>query len=188
MQTTRRWRESPKYKDSSFEEYLNGKFHLPIGTFKSEKKAFLAYPGEVERWDIGVVRETINKVNHLKRPAVFKELEKKQLSKKTPITLSEIKKTIKSNTSPRHVPAKTIKRHSKPVPVKNGTDWKARYESKAAECETVKEDLRQLTKRYAKIEKQLVKAQKAVVEKNKLVDRYIQPFVNNFTGRVKAVA
>ena len=176
LKTTNRFRENPRYKDSSFADYLSSKFHTTIGTFDSEKRSFLSFPKEVKRWDIGVVRETLNKVSPLKIPSVFAELDQKQAKSNKPLTLPQIKGTIK--------------KYSRPYTVKQ---INAAEESKSTK-ETIKRlmlqherdqaTIAEQAKTILSLQGQLERAKKAVAEKNNLVDRYVKPFVKNFENRV----
>lgn len=116
MERTRRWKEYPGYKNTSWEPFLDDLFKMRPTTYRNLLFAFQSFPVESEMYSPGVVvkiKETCGVEN---LPKVLREITVKDESLIRPIKREQINKIIEKYALPK-TPAK----------IEDKTDWRQRY-------------------------------------------------------------
>lgn len=94
LEQTQKFREDPRYKDSTFEDYLKYRFYMSYSKFRDLRISFNNYPREMLTYGPQVVAEVRKKCGALNAPKVFQEIQEGCNG------LEEIKATIEKYSTP----------------------------------------------------------------------------------------
>lgn len=75
LDRTSRFRENPRFKKATFEEYISDMFRLRPTTYNKERMAFVSHPSEAEKLGVGVVAKVRHKCGSLNAGKVLKEIQ-----------------------------------------------------------------------------------------------------------------
>lgn len=120
---TKRFRENPRFKNSSFDEYIKTMFDISPGWYKRLKIAFIGYPEQTEKFGPRTTYEIHDKCGPVRAAVAYKELETVPLKKATPGFVEKV-----------------IAKHEKP-------ELKAKREETVVAKPTVESLLRQLSQK-----------------------------------------
>lgn len=94
LETTKRFRDDKKYKNSQFSTYIMDKFQLRITTYHKEKFAFLKFPEASEKHGPGLINKVKSRCGVGNVQKIIKEIETKP-----DISRENIEKLIEKNTT-----------------------------------------------------------------------------------------
>jgi len=100
LKTSKRYKENPLYKKSSFKVYLESVYNMREGTFDDSIRAALRFPDEATKYGIGLVAKVFRDCGFKKEKIVFKEIAIKAKQLKTPIKRGQIDTIIKKYAKP----------------------------------------------------------------------------------------
>ena len=118
LETSRRYKENKRFKNASFDDYLNGVFAIRYGTYFQWRKAIIKFPEHVKNHNIGLVNKVINRCGPMRVDKVFSEIEK--TAKKYAIDGPRVYDAINSVIDKNSINREPIKKET--------TDYKAMYE------------------------------------------------------------
>lgn len=127
LKSSGRYKENPLYSKSSFKVYLEEVHMRRENTFNDEVHAYMNYPKEAVKWSPGVVAKVRRECGAKKEKEVFKEVNKKEKSLKTPIQRHQIQKIITA--------------HAKPKPKRKWNDYKAMYNAEVKAHQITKKSM-----------------------------------------------
>lgn len=94
LDMTKRFRENPRYRTSSFSEYISDIYNLRVATYLNERYAFLKFPVQSATRGPGVITAIKRICGAEKVDIVVKHIEEADI-KKTPLKREQISKIIK---------------------------------------------------------------------------------------------
>lgn len=144
LKVTQRFKENPRYKNSSFKIYLEDNFGIREGTFMEQSRAIGLFRDEVLKHGIGLVAKTVSWCGKVKALEAFSEINKIPLVKQKGVPRAKIEQIIQSHKDPRRI-------------VKEHTDWHSMYLAEQTEHNATKEKLRAAQKKIFDLEAQVVK-------------------------------
>lgn len=171
LRMTGRFKENPRYKKSSFWEYLEDRFTIREGTYRENIRAFTKFPEYALEYGVGMVSKIDRVCGGMKVEKVMSEINKEATEHKTPLTRAKIESIIQ-----KHRIAPKIK--------KKDTDWKAMYEHEKATHEQTKEALRVAMKRIGELNEQIAKLKvtaQTVTSIKRIFDRQNVPLQRSAT-------
>jgi len=90
LETTGRYKENERYKDSTFSEYLKFRYLMSTSLYHSRKVAVLGHPNEVEKHGEAVVSIVRRRCGVVPAKKVFQEIEEMPPEKRTPAAIEKV--------------------------------------------------------------------------------------------------
>jgi hypothetical protein len=94
IETHQRFRENPHYKNADFQDYLYDKFHIRLGSYQKERRAFVSYPEEAIKFGPGMVTKVLAKCGDEKARIAIEEIRKADKSLKNGVGRKRINEII----------------------------------------------------------------------------------------------
>jgi len=104
-----RWVENSIYKDSTFEEYLMGRFQITKGSFMLERKSFVKFPDATKKYGVGIVTKIIKDCGNVDAGMVIDSIEAEDKKLKNGITHAKIIQFINKKKKKKPAPKKSIR-------------------------------------------------------------------------------
>jgi hypothetical protein len=101
LKYSKRWKENPVYKNSSFDDYLMGTCNMRRGTFEDNLHAYMHFPEEAKQYGVGTVAKIRRECGAVKEKEVLKEIAASQKGLKKQIDRDKINAVIKKYTPPK---------------------------------------------------------------------------------------
>ena len=99
LDRTKRFRENKRYKDSTFETYIKGRFNITPNAYHEKRLALGWYPKESKDLGIGTVMRIHRDCED--RDRVFGQIGKEQQARKTPLPQKKIEEIIQTHRRPK---------------------------------------------------------------------------------------
>jgi hypothetical protein len=144
LRTTYRFKENPRYKKSSFWEYLEDNFTIRQGTYRENVRAFTKFPKYALEYGIGLVSKIDRVCGGMRVEKVISEIQQEGIAHKMPLSRAKMEAIIQ-----KHWPIPKIK--------KEITDWKSMYENEKLAHDHTKEALQVAVKKVKELNEQIEK-------------------------------
>ena len=150
LKYSKRWKENPVYKTSTFNDYLIGTCNMRSGTFEDSLHAYKHFPEESKRYGVGAIAKIRRKCGAVQEKQVVKEIATIQKGLKKRIDRDKIETVISKYAKPE-------------TEKKPAVDWKTKYHQEA-------EAHRETTRKLIEAKKQIEKLKKTVFDLRPLRD------------------
>ena len=116
MKVEHRWNDPPKYKKTTWRDWLMAEFNMLENTFDRNRLAWINYAEISEKYNAGLVPSIQHKCGAEKISTVLKAIDNAQKGKKIPLKREELQKFIDAEAKPKTEPPPRI-------------EWQEKYEN-----------------------------------------------------------
>jgi len=145
LKTSGRYKENPRYANSSFYQYIDDRFNLRTNMYMEMQTAYVKFPVETIKYGIGLVCKIRRECGPIKAQKVFNLIGDSETNLNKELKRDRIEKIIRAHSIVKR------KEHSEKV------DWKSLYEDEVAKHEKTKLMLKE--------------ANRIIIEKNAQIER-----------------
>jgi hypothetical protein len=128
LRTSNRYKENPRYKKSSFWEYLEDRWTIRQGTYRENVRAFTKFPDFAVEYGTGLVTAIEGSCGSLNTAKVIAEIMAAEATHKEPMKRMSIQAVID--------------KHAKPRITQEKPDWRVMYKDECARHEQTKKALK----------------------------------------------
>jgi len=143
LRDSKRYKENPLYRKSSFENYLMGFYNIKIGTFLESARAFNKHPKESVKYGVGLVSKIGRVCGAVKEKTVLKEINDADKKAKIPLKRDKIESIIQKYAKLKP-PAKPGYKELYVNEMKRHQITKDRYNETIKELKAAKEQIEKL--------------------------------------------